>query len=436
VYQLAAATHNPAALLAGTTPAASFQALYEQPSILGAMQFCRYFTSNAGLTLLHKAVGADKQQQQQKTLPCNSSSNTQPHQAHSEQQQVLRPFTLVVDSKGTGHAATLQAALDMAAAAAGQRAQQHYSSSSVADKQPAQAADSSGNATCSRRRSIEHCPLAADSCSASDVNVQASSESSSGTCSSAAACDNVLIVLLPGTYSGSHALPGNVRHITIAGIPGSKTLLCDAGSDQNCADGSPLSGSRGFLQGQQQLQQQSLQELDARMLRLQPAQRQAAAAPGQLLRSSSTSKVQGQQRQGSKPACLLSCPFGVESLKLQHLHMELAGAAGAHGAAQCQRVLMRQESAPASIGAVRGTSTSSSSSRLGSRLGSSTSAASSSKGQQSSAAEEAVESEPYCIRLCSGSELRMEWCEFSGGAGGVLSEAGAMVAAMQCSFHQ
>lgn len=396
------------------------------------MQFCRYFTSNAGLTLLHKAVGADKQQpQQHQNMHKSSSSNMQLHQNQSAQQPPLRPFTLVVDSKGTGHVATLQAALDMAAAAAAQRAQQHYSSSNMADQQPAYAADS-GNTTCSRRSSIGQRPVAAESCSTDGVAVQGGSEDISGTCSSAAACDNLLIVLLPGTYSGSHALPGSIRHITIAGIPGSKTLLSEAGSDQPCiTDASLSSTSKGFVQSQQQ---QGLQELDARLLRLQLAQRQAAAAaPGQLLRCSSTSTAQ-QQQQRSPPTCLLSCPFGVESLKLQHLHFELAGASGASGAApQCQRVLMRQENAPASIGAAP---SSSSSSRFGRNLGRNPGA--SSKDCADSTAEESAEGEdePYCIRVCAGSELRMEWCEFSGGAGGVLSEAGAMVGAMQCSFHQ
>jgi hypothetical protein len=274
-------------------------------------------------------------------------------------------------------------------------------------------------------------PAAADEASTSDADVQTSSNggSSSSTCESAAACDDLLIVLLPGTYSGSYALPGSIRHITIAGIPGCRTLLCEEGNNQLCTDGTTTTSSTGFLQQQQH----TLQELDARMLRLQLAQRQAAASaasasPGQLLRSCSASTAQQQQgqQQGPAGACLLSCPFGVESLKLQHLHMELAGASGKHGAAQCQRVLMRQESAPASIGAVRGTGGAS-------RLGGS----SSNKGGCGEVSGVGVSAdEPYCIRLCAGSELRMEWCEFSGGAGGVLSEAGAMVAAMQCSFHQ
>jgi hypothetical protein len=410
---------------------------YEQPSILGAMQFCRYFTTNAGLALLHKATGADKQQQR---LARSSSSSTASTQLDpSVQQQLLRPFTLVVDSKGTGHVATLQAALDMAAMAAAQRAQQHYSSgSSSSASVPADATDTSSVTSCKRRSSVEMRPAAADGSRASDADVQTSCNRtiSSSTCDSAAACDNLLIVLLPGTHPGSYALPGSVGHITIAGVPGCRTLLCEKGSDQLGAVSTTTNSSTGFLQQQQH----NLQELDARMLRLQLAQRQAAAAasPGQLLRCSSASAVQQQQEQGQGPACpaaacLLSCPFGVESLKLQHLQLELAGAAGKHGAAQCQRVLMRQESAPAasmsSIGAVRGAGATGGTSRLGSR------SSSSKKGGEASGVE-VRDDEPYCIRLCSGSELRMEWCEFSGGAGGVLSEAGAMVAAMQCSFHQ
>ncbi|KAF6254254.1 hypothetical protein COO60DRAFT_1642492 [Scenedesmus sp. NREL 46B-D3] len=371
------------------------------------MQYCRFFTSKAGLALLHKATGADKQQQQQQRLSGGSKSNTQLPQDDSVQQGISRPFTLVVDNMGTGHVATLQAAIDMATVAAGQRAQQHYGSNSRDELHPAQPADihSSG----------EQQAAAPGSFSASDGHGQDSDDSSSSIRSSAAACDNVLIVLLPGTYAGTHALPGTIRHITIAGIPGSRTLLCEAGSGALCSD------SRGFLPAQQQ-QQHRLQELDARMLRLQLAQRQAAAAaaPGQLLRSTSASAAQ--QSQGQPAACLLSCPFGVEALKLQHLRMELAGAAGKHGAAQCQRVLLRQDSAPASIGAVKGAAAGSSSTK---------------GGWDNAAGGTAVgDREPYCIRLCSGSELRMEWCEFSGGAGGVLSEAGAMVAAMQCSFHQ
>jgi hypothetical protein len=414
---------------------ASFKDLYEEPSILGAMQFCRYFTTNAGLALLHTATGADKQQQRlaRSSSSSSSSSTASTQQDLACQQQLLTPFTLVVDAKGTGHVATLQAALDMAAVAAGQRAQQHYSSSTSSDHVPANATqgNSSSATTCKRRSSVELRPAAADAATASDADVQTSSNggsSSSSTCDSAAACDNLLIVLLPGTYPGSYALPGSIRHITIAGISGCRTLLCEAGNNQPCTDSTTTNSSTKFLQQQQQ---HSLQELDARMLRLQLAHRQAAAAsPGQLLRSCSASTAQqqlGQQQQGPAAACLLSCPFGVESLKLQHLHMELAGASGKQGAAQCQRVLMRQESAPASIGAVRGTG------GFGtSRLGCS----SSSKGGCGEAGGVGVSDDgPYCIRLCAGSELRMEWCEFSGGAGGVLSEAGAMVAAMQCSFQ-
>lgn len=354
--------------IAGAAPV-SFQALYNSPSILGAMQFCRYFTSAAGLAVLHMAVNAYQ-------LPPPRHQQAKMHhkqqQDHGEpQRQLQRPFTLVVDVKGTGHVTSLQAALDMAATAAAQGAQQHYCGSVQEADAPQKVAGYGSSRSTEPSRDAEQAND--DDCSSSDI-----------------ASENMLIVLLPGTYPGNYTLPCTIKHITVAGAPGPKALLCQPSSE-------PDSSS--------QYHQQLLQSLDARVQQLRLREQQNAP----LMRAVSDTARQKQQQ--TLGGCLLACPFGVTYVKLQNLHMQMAGAAAGSGAAQFQTMLLRQDSAPASFG--RG-----------------------SDSNKSSGCGDGGSSEPYCIRLSAGCELRLEWCEFSGGAGAVSCEPGAMVTAMQCNFHQ